>query len=96
MSLNICLSYLICQLDYYVRLLQYKHLMKILFGLSIRASVVLIRAQCSTPSFFKTNTLTFFRSLLKTLTELSNSTLPSPQGVYTPMLILYNFCILNT
>ena len=65
-----------------------------LFGRSIKISIVLIRAQCSTPPISKDNFLTSFLSLTKPSTCLKSSTLPSLQSVYNHMLILYNFWIL--
>ena len=55
----------------------------------------LIRAQCSTPAFSQINNLSSFLSLSKSSAGLSNSTLPSPQGVYIQIIIFYNFCVLN-
>ena len=62
---------------------------------SYHFSMFLIGAQCSTPAFSQTNILTSILSLSKPSTGLNNSNLPSPQGVYTQIIILYNFCVPN-
>ena len=59
-------------------------------GRTNKVSMYLTRAKW----FAQTNILTSFLSLSKSSTGINNSTLPSPKGVYTQILILYNFCIL--
>ena len=69
--------------------------MLFLFGRSNKVTMFLIRAQCSVVPSPQTNILIIFQSSSKSSIGLNNSTLPPPQGVYTQILILYNFCVLN-